>query len=135
MPVSALPQAMRVRRLRRGLVGRPLPVHVGLIMDGNRRWARRAGLASPSLGHRHGARHVADALAWCEAVGIGHLTAFVCSTENLQRRDQHEIAHLMHVIEEVVAEGLLESERGWRVHVAGDLDLLPRRTAAALERL
>jgi short-chain Z-isoprenyl diphosphate synthase len=54
------------RKLRRELSGAVLPRHVGLIMDGNRRWARQMGLASPSLGHKYGAEHVEDVLNWCE---------------------------------------------------------------------
>ena len=57
------------RRLRRELSGAALPRHVGLIMDGNRRWARQMGLASPSLGHKYGAEHVEDVLNWCERAG------------------------------------------------------------------
>jgi short-chain Z-isoprenyl diphosphate synthase len=45
------------RRLRRQVAGGPLPRHVGIVMDGNRRWARQQGLPSPSLGHQYGARH------------------------------------------------------------------------------
>src|SRR3984885_11522775 len=52
------------RKLRRELSGATLPRHVGLIMDGNRRWARQTGLASPSLGHKYGAEHVEDVLNW-----------------------------------------------------------------------
>src|ERR1700722_16669345 len=90
------------RRLRRELSGATLPRHVGLIMDGNRRWARQAGLASPSLGHRYGAEHAEDVLSWCEAIGGRQVTVFVCSAENLQRRDDAEVAFLMQVIEDVV---------------------------------
>ena len=75
------------RKLRRELSGATLPRHVGLIMDGNRRWARQTGLASPSLGHKYGAEHVEDVLNWCERAGIRHVTVFVCSAENLQRRE------------------------------------------------
>lgn len=75
------------RRLRAQLAGQPGPGHVALIMDGNRRWARQMDLASPSLGHKYGAEHVEDLLRWCEAAGIRHVTVFVCSTENLLRRD------------------------------------------------
>lgn len=71
------------RRLRKQLAGGQLPRHVGIIMDGNRRWARRQGMADPSLGHQYGAHHVENVLNWCEKIGIRHVTVFVCSTENL----------------------------------------------------
>jgi short-chain Z-isoprenyl diphosphate synthase len=122
------------RRLRAGLAGDCLPRHVALIMDGNRRWARQAGLASPSLGHKHGAEHVADVLGWCEAAGIRHVTVFVCSTENLLRRGDAEVAYLMQVIEQVVADKLTVPDPRWQVHVAGVLDVLPDSTARALKR-
>jgi short-chain Z-isoprenyl diphosphate synthase len=125
---------LSARRLRRGLGSVALPKHVGLIIDGNRRWARKVGLENPSLGHRHGAEHVGDALTWCEDVGIRHVTVFVCSTENLLRRGQEEIANLMRAIEEVISANLSEPDRGWQVHVAGRLDLLPTSTARALEQ-
>jgi len=83
------------RKLRRELSGVTLPTHVGLIMDGNRRWARQMGMASPSLGHKYGAEHVEDVLNWCERAGIRNVTVFVCSAENLQRRGDAEIAFLM----------------------------------------
>jgi undecaprenyl pyrophosphate synthase len=51
-----LAYALYSRKLRRELSGAALPGHVGLIMDGNRRWARQMGLASPSLGHKYGGR-------------------------------------------------------------------------------
>jgi len=55
------------RRLRASLKGAELPRHVGLIMDGNRRWARQMGMTNPSLGHKFGADHVEDVLSWCDA--------------------------------------------------------------------
>jgi short-chain Z-isoprenyl diphosphate synthase len=122
------------RKLRRELSGGTLPAHVGLIMDGNRRWARQKGLASPSLGHKYGAEHVEDVLNWCERAGIRHVTVFVCSAENLQRRGDAEIAFLMQVIEDVVAERLARPEATWQVHLAGMLDVLPDTTARALKR-
>src|SRR5580692_12959078 len=121
------------RRLRQELSGAALPEHVGLIMDGNRRWARQAGLASPSLGHKVGAEHVEDVLLWCERAGIKHVTVFVCSAENLQRRGDAEIAFLMRVIEDVVCDRLARPGSTWRVHIAGTLDVLPDTTARALK--
>jgi short-chain Z-isoprenyl diphosphate synthase len=122
------------RKLRRELSGAALPEHVGLIMDGNRRWARQMGLTSPSLGHKYGAEHVEDVLNWCERAGIKHVTVFVCSTENLQRRGDAEIAFLMQVIEDVVADRLARPGATWQVHTAGMIDVLPDATARALKR-
>lgn len=120
------------RKLRRELSGVTLPRHVGLIMDGNRRWARQMGMASPSLGHKYGAEHVEDVLNWCERAGIRHVTVFVCSAENLRRRGDAEIAFLMQVIEDVVADRLARRPT-WQVHIAGTLDVLPDTTARALK--
>ena len=121
------------RRLRRQLAGGPLPKHVGIIMDGNRRWAKQMGLANPSLGHKYGADHVEDVLTWCEKAGIKHVTVFVCSTENLLNRPDDEVAYLMETIEQIVADKL-SREPTWEVHLAGTLDLLPDTTARALKR-
>jgi short-chain Z-isoprenyl diphosphate synthase len=120
------------RRLRRELAGKPLPRHVGMIMDGNRRWALGRGMASASLGHKYGAEHAEEVLGWCETAGIRHVTVFMCSTENLTSRDSDEVAFLMRVIEQFVA-GRLTRDAAWRVHIAGDLDVLPDTTARALK--
>jgi short-chain Z-isoprenyl diphosphate synthase len=125
--------ALYTRRLRKLVLAGPLPEHVGLIMDGNRRWARQMGMANPSLGHRYGAEHVEDVLSWCEAMGIKHITVFVCSTENLERRGDAEVAFLMQVVEQVMADQLARPDATWQVHLAGSLDMLPDSTARALK--
>ena len=121
------------RRLERALRGRPRPAHVGLVMDGNRRWARQAGFADPQIGHRYGAEHVTAVLGWCRELGIRQVTVFVASTDNLVRRDPEEVQHLMQRVEDVVAEQLTRPASPWRVHLAGRLDLLPDSTAHALK--
>ncbi|WP_244257485.1 polyprenyl diphosphate synthase [Kitasatospora cineracea] len=127
-------QALRAGRLRRRLAGAELPRHIGLIMDGNRRWAREHGLADIRLGHRYGAQHASAVLGWCEAVGVRHVTVFVCSAENLRRRGDEEVAFLMRVIEEVLTRNLAGPRPRWQVRVAGDPDTLPESTARALAR-
>lgn len=122
------------RRLRRRLARGPLPRHVGLIIDGNRRWARQAGLASPSEGHRHGAEHIWDALSWCQTADIRHVTIFICSAENLARRDDEEVAALMDIIEHVVLARIATPDPAWQVHIAGLVDMLPASTAEALKQ-
>jgi len=121
------------RRLRRRLQGAPLPRHIGLIVDGNRRWARQAGLASLSEGHRHGAEHLWEALSWCQAIGIRHVTVFLCSAENLARRDDAEVATLMEIIEQVLLARIATTNPAWQVHIAGLVDMLPDSTARALK--
>jgi short-chain Z-isoprenyl diphosphate synthase len=121
------------RRLRKQLAGCPLPRHVGIIMDGNRRWARQQGMANPSLGHKYGAEHVENVLSWCEKAGIKHVTVFICSTENLASREDAEVAFLMRMVEQIVADKL-SRDRAWQVHIAGNLDVLPDTTARALKR-
>jgi short-chain Z-isoprenyl diphosphate synthase len=120
------------RRLRGQLAGGPLPRHVGIIMDGNRRWARQQGMANPSLGHKYGAEHIENLLTWCQRAGIKHVTVFLCSTENIANRGDAEVAFLMDVIEQVVARQL-SRDPAWQVHIAGDLDALPDTTARALK--
>lgn len=126
-------RSLYAHRLRRQVIAGPLPRHVGLIMDGNRRWARQMGMANPSLGHKVGAEHVEEVLSWCEALGIKHITVFVCSTENLQRRGDTEVAYLMRLIEQVVVDRLTRPGARWQVHLAGMTDALPDSTARALK--
>lgn len=122
------------RRLRSQLAGRPVPRHVGIIMDGNRRWARQMGFANPSIGHRYGAEHVERVLDWCGESGVDHVTIFLVSTENLISRPSPEIQFLMRVIEEVIGARLARADSGWQVHIAGLLDLLPDSTALVLKQ-
>lgn len=123
--------SLYARRLRAQIPEDSLPGHVGLIIDGNRRWARQMGFGNTSLGHRYGAEHIEEVLGWCADIGIRHVTIFVASTENLTARASAEMQFLMDVIEEVVAEHLMRSS--WQVHIAGLLDLLPDSTARALK--
>ena len=133
-PVRRLAVRLYERRLRRQLAGRQLPHHVGLIIDGNRRWAREEGLASPSDGHRHGAEHIWDALTWCRAAGIRHVTVFVCSAENLARRDDAEVTALLDIIEHIVVTRIATADPRWQVHIAGLVDMLPDSTSNALKQ-
>ncbi|MGH3447378.1 MAG: polyprenyl diphosphate synthase [Nocardioidaceae bacterium] len=133
MSVRGLLERAYVRRLQRQLAGAPLPQHIGIVTDGNRRWARRAGLGDPSSGHRAGAEHLERVLTWCVDAGVRHVTMFGCSDDNLRSRSGREVAALMGLIEEVVHEVLLQPVSRWRVHLAGSLDLLPDSTARALK--
>ncbi|MEV0426286.1 polyprenyl diphosphate synthase [Micromonospora sp. NPDC050495] len=121
------------RRLRAQLADVPRPRHVAMAMDGNRRWARQMGFDDPSLGHRYGAEHIDEVLSWCAELGIPHVTLYVASVDNVRKRASDEVEHLMHMIEQVVAEPLLHPGNPWRLHLAGRLDVLPDSTRHALK--
>lgn len=112
------------RRLLRRLSGARTPHHVGVILDGNRRWAKTFG-APAAHGHAAGADRVLDLLGWCEQSGVGVVTLWMLSTDNLAR-DSAELEPLIEIIEDLVER--LAREGRWRVHAVGALDLLPRST-------
>lgn len=123
--------AVYERRLRAQLVGRPRPAHVAVMLDGNRRWARAMGLDDVNHGHRVGASHIGDLVEWCRESGVGHVTLFLLSTENLAR-PRAELDPLLRIIEGV-ADELSGPGQPWRVTAVGSLDTLPVRTATALK--
>lgn len=111
--------------------GGELPTHVGVIMDGNRRWAKAAGLGGARVGHRAGADHLADLLRWLETRAIRHASVYVLSADNIRKRDSGEVAFLFELLEELVPTNVRETGE-WQLHIAGDLGLLPESCAAAL---
>ncbi|MBV9313949.1 MAG: isoprenyl transferase [Pseudonocardia sp.] len=119
------------RKLRRELVGAQRPRHVGVIMDGNRRWAREAGFADVSDGHRVGAAKIIELLGWCAEGGVELVTFWMLSPDNLRNRPECEIQPLLEIIADVV-DKLCGVGNPWRVRLVGALDLLPREMAERL---
>ena len=118
------------RRLQRYVMGRKaLPRHVGVILDGNRRWARSAGLTDVSKGHRKGADKIFELLQWCKETNVEVVTLWLLSTDNLGRKEE-ELLPLLAIIEDTV-NGLVEEN--WHVNPVGALDLLPEHTAHVLK--
>ena len=116
-------------RLARRLPADRLPKHVGVMLDGNRRWAKAVGM-DVEHGHRAGAANISPLLEWCEEVGVEVVTLWLLSTDNLNR-PTNELAALLRIIEEVVDD--LAKERRWRLNPVGALDLLPAATARRLK--
>jgi short-chain Z-isoprenyl diphosphate synthase len=116
-------------RLARRLPPDRLPKHVGVMLDGNRRWARTVG-QDAAHGHRAGAANIAPLLGWCEEVGVQVVTLWLLSTDNLNRPPD-EVRSLLAIIDQAVAD--LAAERRWRLHPVGALDLLPAETARRLK--
>jgi short-chain Z-isoprenyl diphosphate synthase len=94
-----------------------IPRHVGVVLDGNRRWASEQG-SSSQQGHQAGAAKIEVVTLW------------LLSTDNLTRPPE-ELASLLTIITDTVNE--LAATRRWHVHPVGALDLLPDETARALK--
>lgn len=106
-----------------------LPKHVGVMLDGNRRWAKAVG-ADTAHGHRAGAANIEPLLGWCEETGIEVVTLWLLSTDNLNRPPA-ELTALLPIIEDAVAS--LADQMRWRLHPVGALDLLPQETTRKLK--
>jgi short-chain Z-isoprenyl diphosphate synthase len=112
------------RRLIHNLTGATIPHHVGVIIDGNRRWARKEGMANPNDGHRAGAAHISNLLEWCQTSGIGMVTLWLLSTDNLRRADE-ELQPLLSIITEVV-DDLAAPDQPWKLRIVGAMEVLPQ---------
>jgi len=114
------------RWLEAQVMNGPMPEHIGVILDGNRRWARMHGL-KPWLGHRAGAKKVEELLRWCLELGIKSVTLYSFSTENFNRSPE-EVMALMELFEEKLRElkrsDVVHKHRV-RVKVIGRIELLP----------
>jgi short-chain Z-isoprenyl diphosphate synthase len=117
------------RRLSRMLEHERTPRHVGVLLDGNRRWARLRG-AGTKEGHQAGADNIAKFLGWCEDAGVEVVTLWLLSTDNLSR-PADELRPLLSIIEAAVSD--LASTGHWKVNPVGALDLLPDETARILK--
>jgi short-chain Z-isoprenyl diphosphate synthase len=117
------------RRIAANLDPAAMPHHVGVIVDGNRRWARSYG-AKTREGHQAGADKIQHLLTWCEEVGVEVVTLWLLSTDNLNR-PAAELAELLGIIEGTV-EDLAATQR-WRLQPVGALDLLPAATAERMK--
>lgn len=120
--------------LQRQIEDGPIPRHLAIIMDGNRRFARQQGV-DPLRGHEIGRDTLEDVVDWCLDVGIRYLTVYAFSTENF-RRDTEEVRHLMDLFEQ----NFRDMARDDRVHeneihvrAIGEIDHLPTRVRDAID--
>lgn len=107
--------------------------HLGIIMDGNRRWAKARGLP-PFEGHRAGYKKIEDVLRWCKEAGIEILTLFAFSTENWQRAKK-EVDFLMKLFHHALSKDIKKlHENNVRVKVIGRREGLPKKLQEAIEK-
>ncbi|MCB9737572.1 MAG: di-trans,poly-cis-decaprenylcistransferase [Deltaproteobacteria bacterium] len=124
------------RRLARAMRGWRKPVHIGIVMDGNRRFAKNLRLAAVAEGHSAGADKLEEVLDWCEEADIDVVSVWGLSVDNLSRGPE-ELEGLMRLFEARLMD-LVDSERIHRnrvqVRVVGRRELLPEHVRQAAER-
>jgi undecaprenyl diphosphate synthase len=109
-----------------------VPRHIGIIMDGNGRWARRRGHPA-SFGHRAGVRAIKRVLEGCEELGVHALSVYAFSTENWSR-PRVEVRALMRLFHETMQREIDEMHRrGVRIVVSGRRDGLSPRMRDRIE--
>jgi len=119
-------QRIRAKKMMEDIRRYPVPRHLAVIMDGNRRYAFEEGL-SPQEGHRIGGSKLEEVVEWCHEVGIEGLTVFAFSTDNF-KRSPREVEHLMSLFAEDLrrlAEDSRIHDHEVKVKVIGDTDVLP----------
>ncbi|AAT43963.1 polyprenyl diphosphate synthase [Picrophilus oshimae] len=114
----------------------PVPGHLGIITDGNRRYARSIGI-SENEGHVKGKEKLEEVLNWSMEVGIHMVTVYAFSTENFKRKSD-EVNFLFNLINDAFID-LLNDERvyknGIRVKVIGDISKLPDYLKETIKRV
>ena len=122
-------------RLAREVARRPPPRHIGLVLDGNRRYAVREGLSHARDAYRLGAEKLDQVIEWCIGLSIPAVTLWVCSTDNLARPAE-EVAGILAAVEEkmraLAQHPHIHSHR-IRVQAIGRVELLPPGTRAAIQ--
>ena len=107
----------------------PIPRHIGIIMDGNGRWAANQGLPR-TRGHRAGLDAAKRVVRAAEDLGVRYLSMYTFSTENWNRKEE-EVSFLMNLLSSNLRKELnWYRENGVRIHHAGDLDRLPQKVRA-----
>ncbi|NWF95349.1 MAG: di-trans,poly-cis-decaprenylcistransferase [Candidatus Thorarchaeota archaeon] len=110
------------------------PRHVGIILDGNRRYAREHGLKVPWFGHHKGAKKVMDVLKILWEAGVKVCTLYAFSIENFQRQPD-EVREIMALAKEKFSEVVGNPDvhrHKVRIHAIGRVDLLPEEVQAAI---
>ena len=105
---------------------RIIPNHIAIIMDGNRRWAKKR-LLPTNLGHKEGAQRLEDIAKYCKKIGVKYLTVYAFSTENWKRSEE-EVGYLMNLL----ADSILDFDKRFenddvRIKLIGDINGLPKK--------
>jgi short-chain Z-isoprenyl diphosphate synthase len=119
-------------RIVRDLDFSKTPHHVGVILDGNRRWAKANPNQGDPNGHKAGASKIIEFLGWCDEADVRVVTLWLLSTDNF-KRSAAEIEELLKIIGETIDE--LAATGRWNIKAVGALDLLPEWLSQKLNNL
>ena len=126
-PVSPLVYRWYAGHLMSDVLSHPLPSHVAMILDGNRRFARSTGLQDPSDGYKHGGEKVSEVVGWCDDLSIPVVTLWGLSTDNLER-DPSELGKIFQTVGDRLGSLSREGMQGFtrrRIRAVGRLEMLP----------
>ena len=113
-----------------------VPEHIGIIMDGNGRWAKKR-LMPRSLGHRQGAKVFKNIVEYCRSIGVKYVTAYAFSTENWKRPEE-EVNAIIKLLKEYLKNAFDYNEKRIKVKFLGDISVLDdeiKRLIAEIEEI
>ncbi|MBQ6389169.1 MAG: isoprenyl transferase [Mogibacterium sp.] len=113
---------------------RPIPAHVGIIMDGNGRWAKAHGVPRV-MGHNAGMQSMKKIVIACSNMGIKYLTVYAFSTENWKRSTE-EVSGIFNLIVKYVNSELEElDQNNVHINIFGQYDMLPQASIDAINKM
>ena len=125
------------KRLKKDISHKKIPGHIGIILDGNRRYAEKYGFDNISKGHKKGADKLDEVLSWCIELDIKIVTVWALSTDNF-KRSKDEVEHLFEIIKsqlEYYIDSKFINENKIRISVIGKRELLPNDLMSAINKL
>lgn len=110
-----------------------MPKHIGIIMDGNRRWAKSKG-KSASFGHKEGAKTLEKIVRYANKIGLGYITVYAFSTENWKRTEE-EVGALMRLLQNYLEDYSKRADtENIKVKVLGDISALPEKMQKSIHK-
>ena len=109
-----------------------LPTHIGIIMDGNGRWAKKRGLPR-TAGHSSGAKTFQKIARYCNKIGIKYLTVYAFSTENW-KRPKDEVDAIMKLLHDYLVDSVNFKDENIKVKFLGDLTMLDDELNRLIEK-
>ncbi|MCJ7792989.1 MAG: polyprenyl diphosphate synthase [Candidatus Marinimicrobia bacterium] len=112
-----------------------IPKHIGIIMDGNRRWAAKKGLTADQ-GHEAGVKALVAIVEHCLDLGVETLTIYALSTENWRKRARKEVQGIFNLLVKAVEEKKEEyKKKGVKLAIIGNFQAFPRKVIKAIEEM